>query len=172
MTKNIVEVYKDQNGQLIILISGLSGSKKSELGGDIGRDFKIKILDTKEFIKKDYSNKIELPNGKIIVNYDTDDAFNWSLMNNKINELKKEGVVVVGNVFPTDKLEFKPDYHIHLKVSKQDLKQKRLEYIEKHKDKGFDEETEILRLNMYTYPYYLDTLKRMKMDKFIDVSGK
>ena len=45
-----------------------------------------------------------------------------------------------------------------------------MEYIEKHKDLGFDPETESLRINALTYPYYLESLKRMKMNKFIDIT--
>lgn len=168
MSKNIVDAYKEFNGQLIILISGLSGSGKTALGENISRDFKLKKLDTKKFYKNDFDEKVKLPNDVSVVNYDTDSAVNWNQMNEEINDLKKDGVVVIGHVFPTDKLNFKADYHIHLKISKQELKKKRLEYIEKHPDKGFNPETEALRVNIVTYPYYLDALKRMKMNKFID----
>lgn len=172
MQKNIVEVYKEKFSQLIILISGLSGSGKTELSENISRDFKLELLDTKKFFKKDYDNKVKLPNGVTITNYDSDDAFNWTSMNNEINELKTKGVVVVGHAFPTDKLEFIADFHIHLKISKQDIKQKRMDYIAKHPELGTTSETETLRINMYTYPYYLDTMKRMKMNKVIDVTNK
>lgn len=170
MSKNIVEAYIEFNGQLIILISGLSGSGKTALGENISRDFKLKKIDTKKFYNVDFDEKVKLPNDVSVVNYDTDSAIDWDKMNGKINEMKKDGVIVIGQVFPTDKLNFKADYHIHLKITKQELKKKRLEYIEKHPDKGFNPETEALRVNAVTYPYYLDALKRMKMNKFIDVT--
>ena len=171
MSKNIVDAYKEFNGQLIILISGLSGSGKSELGKDICRDFKIKCLDLRKFYNEKFDVKVKLSNEKIVVNYDNDDAINWSKLSDEVNKMKKDGVLVVGNVFPIEKLEFKTDFHIHLKISKQEIKQKILDYIDKHKEKNFDAETETLRFNTITYPYYLDSLKRMKMTKFMDVTG-
>ena len=169
MSKNIVDAYKDLNGQFIIVVSGLSGSGKTELGKNISRDFKIQMLDTKKFYREKFDETIILPNKVSVINYDTDNAFNWDDMNDEVNRLKTNGVVVVGNVFPTDKLNFKADYHILLKISKQELKKNRIEYIEKHPEKGFNIETETLRINAVTYPYYLDAMKRMKIDKFVDV---
>jgi cytidylate kinase len=170
MTINVVEKYIESNKQLIILISGLSGSGKSELGKNVSNDFKIKLLNMKTFYKPTFNETLKMPNEKIVVNYDTDDAIDWDKFNKEINEVKQKGVVVISPVFPTDKLNFNPNYHIHLKISKQELKKKRTEYIEKHKDKNFDLETELLRVNVATYPYYLNSLKRMKIDKFIDVT--
>jgi cytidylate kinase len=170
MSKNVVETYVEFNNQLIILISGLSGSGKSELGKNISRDFKMKTVNTKKFYKSDFKETIKLPNEKIVINYDTDDAIDWDMFNKEINENKKNGIVGISAVFPTDKLDFNTDYHIHLKISKQELKKKRTEYIERHKDKNFDLESELLRVNIATYPYYLNSLKRMKIDKFIDVT--
>lgn len=171
MPKNIVDAYKEFNGQLIILISGLSGSGKTELGENICRDFKLKKIDTKIFYKQDYDEKATLANGATVVNYDSDDAIDWDKMNEAVNSGKKDGVVVIGTVFPTDKLNFKTDYHIHLRINKQDLKANRLAYIEKHNDGKTNPETESLRINALTYPYYLATLKRMRMDKYIDITG-
>jgi uridine kinase len=165
--KDILEVYKEKRGQLIILISGLSGSGKTALGKNISRDFRMKLIDTQEYYKHDYDAKVKLPNGKEILNYDTDEIVDWGKLSDDVNNAKKDGVVVTGNAFPKEKLDFTPDYHIHLKISKQYLKQKRLEYIEKHKELKTDPETETLRVNIYTYPYYLNVIERMKIDKTI-----
>lgn len=170
MPKTIIDAFKEFNGQLIILISGLSGSGKSKLGDNIAQDFKLEHIDTKKFYKQNYNNTSELANGKKVVNYETDDAFDWNAMNKEINDKKKNGIVVSGHAFPTDKLDFIQDYHIHLKISKQKLKQNRIEYIEKHPEKSYDSESETLRINSISYPYYLTILKRMKMDKFLETS--
>lgn len=163
----IVEEYIKQKHQFIIAISGVSGSGKVVLSKNIARDFKFKLIDQQKFYKPDYNVTVKLPNEKIIINYDTDDIVDWKAFNKEVNENKNNGVVVTGVSFPTEKLEFYPDIHIHLKLPKQVIKQKRLEYIEKHKDKKYDIEVENLRLNMYTYPYYLTTLEHMKIDKTI-----
>lgn len=171
MSRNIVDVYKEFNKQLIIVISGLSGCGKTEIGMKISRDFKINYLNAQKYYKKDFNDRVKLPNNKYIVNYDTDDAIDWDSLNAKINEEKTKGIVIVGTTFSTEKLMFNVDFHIHLKISKQEIKKKIHEFIEKHPEKNFDEESENLRLNMYTYPYYLELLKRMKITKFIDVTG-
>lgn len=171
MSKNIVDAYKEFNNQIVILVSGLSGSGKSELGKNICRDFKIHCIDVRKYYKRDFDEKVKLPNGKYIVNYDIDNAINWDDLNAEINKYKKDGVVVLGNTFPTEKLQFNTDFHIHLKIAKQNLKENIHSYIESHPEKKFDMETENLRFNMYTYPYYLDALKRMKITKFMDVTG-
>lgn len=171
MSKNIVDVYKETYGQFIIVVSGLSGSGKTNIGSRIENDFGLKLIDTNKFYKKDNSEKIKLSNGAFVINYDTDDAMDWDKLNTEANAQKTSGVVIVGQVFPTDKLLFVPDYHVHLKITKQTLKDNRTKYIDKHPDTNMDKMTEMLRVNVVTYPYYLLTLKRMKIDKFIDVSG-
>lgn len=170
--KTIVDVYKEYYGQLIVLISGLSGSGKGELGGNISRDFKMGIINTKNYYDKTHLNKTLLPNGKEILDQDTDDIVVWEKLNRDVNEEKLDGIIVVGDVFPTNKLKFIPDYHIHLKVPKQILKQKRTEYVESHKDANIDLETEMLRINMYTYPYYINVFSRMKIDKLVNITDK
>ena len=102
---NIVEKYKEINGQIIILISGLSGSGKTHLGRNICRDFKLTCIDMKKYYKKDFNEKVTLSNGKDVVNYDTDNSVDWDAVNKDVNEKKESGVVVVGTVFPTEKLK-------------------------------------------------------------------
>lgn len=167
MAKTIVEEYTTRNHQFIIAISGVSGSGKVVLSKNIARDFHIPCINQTDFYKPNYDVTVKLPNNKTIINYDTDDIVDWTAFNKEINNKKEKGVIVVGTTFSTDKIEFKPDIHIHLKLPKQIIKQKRLDYIAKHQDKNYDIETETLRLNLYTYPYYLATLEKMKIDKTI-----
>lgn len=170
MSKNIVEKYIESNGQLIILISGLSGSGKTKLGDKISRDFKIAKLDIQRKYKPNYNDTVKLPNGVNVINYDTDASMDWDNINTEINNMKKTGVVVIGKAFPTDKLNFKADYHIHLKITKSDLKTKRFDNLNKMPSDIFDPDTERLYLNILTYPYYLDVFNRMKKDLVIFAS--
>lgn len=183
MSKNIVEAYIDFHKQLIILVSGLSGCGKTELGKNISRDFKIKHIDLKNYYIKEYHQIATLPNKVVVVNWDSDDAIDWIKFNQDIEKYKL-GVVITGTVFPNSKITFTPDIHINLKISKQNLLQKRIDYKQKHydtksKEKEVDieiieketaKETERLILNQLTYPYYLESLKKSTIDKFIDVN--
>lgn len=169
MSKNILDVYKEKHGQFIVLISGLALTGKKKLGHAIERDLHIKYIDLKEYLK-DEKETVQLPNGKTVVSIESDKAIDWDKLNQVVNDNKASGVVVVGTAFPTDKITFKSDYHVHLKMPKQVLKTKREEYIKKHPDKKYDLETEILRINIISYPYYVDVLNRMKIDKYINVA--
>ena len=59
---NIVEKYIQNKDQLIILISGFSGSGKTLLAKNIERDFKLNFLNLNDFYKKDYINIVDLGN--------------------------------------------------------------------------------------------------------------
>lgn len=173
---NIVEAYIKFNGQLVVLISGLPGCGKTGLGKSIARDFKIRLIDQYHYYKKDYDNKTTLPDNTVIVNWYTDDAIDWDKFNEDINAEKKNGVVVVGVSLPEDKLEFHPDTHIHLKISKQQCLEKRKIYLEKNKD-DYPEEYELLntpaeklKMNLLIFPYYLETTKKEKINKFININ--
>jgi len=75
-----------------------------------------------------------------------------------VNENKN--VIISGTYFPEDKLEFKPDFHLHIKISKQNLVVKR----------NIKEEDELKTLNKIIYPYYLDIIKIMKIDKYLNLN--
>jgi hypothetical protein len=168
MSKSILDVYKEKHGQFIILISGLAMTGKKKLGHSLEHDLHLKYIDANKFTV-DNRPTVQLPNGVSVVNGDTDDAINWEKLNNEVIA-NKEGVVVVGTAFPKDKITFKSDYHIHLKMPKQVLKTKREEYIKSHPDKKYNLETEMLRINILTYPYYVEVLPRMNVDKYINVA--
>ena len=120
---NIVEKYIDINKQFIILISGLPGCGKQELGKFIARDFGFELLDTYNYYKKKYDEKIVLvdeENNELeLINWYTDDAINWDKLNDDIDKFKKNGVVVIGVSLPKSKIISNVDFHIHLNISKQ-----------------------------------------------------
>ena len=67
--------------------------------------------------------------------------------------------------FPKDKIKRKADFHIHIKMNPKNMIIRRNEYTLDHDcNEDFDE----TYFNKYTYPYYLDLVKRMDINKFIN----
>ena len=182
---NIVEAYKSQHKQLVILLSGFSGSGKSLLGKSLIKDFnKNKGDKTNDFVflnlndfykdEEEYKKIIEVGELKV-VDWDDPEAVDWEKFNKKINEIKSDGVVVSGFAFPKDKLNFTVDFHIHIKISKDDLIKNRHEFTqEKLDDKTsrvgeIGEEMEKRILNKVTFPHYLKSLENSVINKFFSV---
>jgi cytidylate kinase len=167
---NVVEAYIKFKGQLIIYISGLTpGSGKTKVSKSISKIFKIKYFDQSSFYKKDYNNSVELPNGKKIINWDSDESIDWDKLNELIDKNKNKGVIISGHALINSKLKHKPDYHIHLSVSKKINLEKRYKKIDKNKD--LDKDTIKLVMNQLTFPYYLATLKNSNINKFMKINN-
>jgi adenylate kinase family enzyme len=182
--KNIVEKYIELVGHFIILISGLPGCGKKELGETLEKELKFKLLNTCDYYKKNYNEKITLKNMETsetdtenneieLINWYTDDAIDWQLLNDDINKYKTTGVIIIGMSLPKDKID--SDYHLHLNISKNTSMEKIQKYVTKHQDK-YPEEFNIistpmgkLKMNKLIYPYYLETTKLAKINKYITV---
>ncbi len=169
---NILDAYIKYNKQLIIFISGLSGSNKSKIAQNLANEFKINFINTRDYLNKNIYDEKELPNGKKIRIYN---EFKWSEILDKINELKGQGIIVSGEYFPIDKLnEIYVDLHLHIKLTKQNIIKKRLNYIKMLNDnekKSYnDDDTETLIVNQILYPYYLDILQKSHINKFINAN--
>jgi uridine kinase len=171
---NIVEAYIKYKGQLIILVSGLPGCGKLSLAKNIAHGLNLKLLDQVDYYKKVYDVKSTLPDGTNVINWYSDDAIDWELLNSDITKFKKEGIIVAGMSLPDDKLINKADFHIHLNVPKQVCVEKRREFLDKNKEKYSQEyniintPTEKLIMNQLIFPYYVDTTKKAKINKFIN----
>ncbi len=94
MNMNIVEAYMLYNKQLIIFISGLSGCGKTKIAKKISDNFKIYFQEIINYTKKNYDDKITLPDGTEILNLYTDDAIDWDKLNKYIDKVKHNGVVI------------------------------------------------------------------------------
>jgi hypothetical protein len=175
-TMNIVEAYIKFRGQLVILVSGISGSGISHLAKNISKDLKIPSLSYAKFCKKDYTEKVNLPDGSEIINWDSDDVIDWAEFNKEINEMKPSGVVAYSQAFPVDKLDkdLEVDAHIHIKLAKQNLLNRRQKYVEEHRDECQDlydlRDKQLLIFNRLTFPYYLHSVERSKITKFINAN--
>lgn len=180
MAKNIVEKYIEIVGQFVIGISGLPGCGKQTLGENLARDLKFKLINTYDFYKKPYDEKIMLKGGDgeemEIVNWYTDDAIDWDALNIDIEKYKKTGVVLVGMSLPFGtSININIDYHIHLNISKQVSMEKIHQFISDNKDTFpedyamLDTVFEKLKMNKLIYPYYLEATKNARILKYITV---
>lgn len=173
---NIVEAYKKFNNQLIILISGMSGSGKSKLAENISKDFNLTIINQKDYYKKNHDEKFTLFDGTDIINWYTNDAYDWKKFNEDINNKKKDGVVVIGLSFPTSNIDFKPDFHLTISIKKQNLLEKMEKLLEENKDK-YPEKYEEMKsgkmkyiFNKLSYPFYLNSIEESIVNKFINAN--
>ncbi len=171
---NIVEKYIQNNGKLIILISGFSGSGKTLLAKNIERDFKLNFLNLNDFYKKDYVNIVTLHDNVRVNDWDNPESIDWDLFNSKVNELKN--VVVSGFCFPNDLIKFKFDFHIYLRISKQKLIENRQKFKEENTDNPWNEisdpKTELLILNNLSYKHYMNIKEKSTYTFNIDVTEK
>jgi hypothetical protein len=166
---NIVDAYIKFNGELIILISGLSGSGKSRLANNIAKDFKITKLDIEMHCKKDFNKTVKLPNDVVVTDWDDAESYDWKTINKLVNENKNKGVVLCAPYFPTKLLEFNSSFHIHIKITKQHLIESRKKFVKENQERCEKlNDLEALIVNQITYPWYLKYLEESKIDKYIN----
>lgn len=181
---NIVEAYIKFKGHLIILVSGMSGSGKSSVAKEISRDFKIEHINTNKFCRKEYDNKvtIQIPNKNNdqektdieITNWDTDEVYDWDALNKEVDKHSKNGVVISGVTFPKDKIKFDSDFHIHIKLNKQNIFKRRMEYLDENNEdcqqsgRNLDKDIELMIFNKYSFPYYLEYITQNNITKYIN----
>lgn len=179
---NIVEAYTKFNKQNIILISGMSGSGKTTFAKFISKIFKYKFSTLSDFYysdeiyNKDY-NYIVFKDGKKILDWDNIyNSVNWDAFNSHVDIHKKNGIVISGFGFPEMKLKFKPEFHIHIKISKQQLMENRKSYMQKHlektDDKIRDPQIEKYIFNNITFPHYQKINNDSNINLYINASEK
>ena len=182
MPPTIIDAYLEKYKQLIIVISGMSGSNKSDVANEImdlvNKTNKCKHINQSNYMNKDFEEIIEINDKKIRV-WDTDEAIDWLAFNNSVKEelVGTKILIISGVSFNKDKIDFRVDYHIHLKLSKQQLLEKRNEFIERHSKEdaykemnNLDDETKKTLFNKYTFPYYLKTTENSIINKFLNIN--
>jgi hypothetical protein len=170
---NIVEAYLKYIGELVIIISGLSGSGKTTIAKLIERDFKLKLINLDNFTNEEYNEKVTLPSGLTVIDWDNVDAFDWDKLNAEVAKNKQNGVVICGPYFPKDKLQFNSHMHIQIKIPKQILIANRTKYITENTDKFkdidvIDDAVVGTIVNKITYPHFLHYSKLSDIDKYIN----
>lgn len=170
---NLLEEYLLRNKEIIILISGLSGSKKSLLAKEIERDLKIlKLINLDKYCDNDKVPVIDIM-GQKVKDWDDIAAYNWNKLNNDINKFKNKGCIVYGDAFPKDKLDFETNFHIHITISKEKLVEKRREFIEKNpeqcKDMLFFLDKLGTFINKITYRHYIENRNKSKINLWLNL---
>lgn len=186
---NIIEKYIEDKKSLIILISGFSGSGKTVIGKSLAKDLKLEFINLNDFYKDDFKETKQVGELEVIV-WDSPDSIDWDKFNGKVkekinkvnnrvngetNEETNGGIVISGFAFPESKLKFNVDFHIHLKISKDDLIKNRADYTSEKDDsklegiKDLTPEIEKRILNAISFPIYLEMLKQSKFTKIISI---
>lgn len=178
---NIIEKYIEDKKSLIILISGFSGSGKTVIGKSLAKDLKLEFVNLNDYYKDDYKETKQVGNLTIIT-WDSPEAIDWDKFNkdvndktNKVNGETNSGLVISGFAFPESKLKFNVDFHVHLKISKDDLIKNRQEYTSEKVDSKLDDikdltpEIEKRILNAISFPLYLELLSKSKFTKTINI---
>jgi tRNA A37 threonylcarbamoyladenosine biosynthesis protein TsaE len=177
---NIVQAYTKFNKQNIILVSGFSGSGKTKLAKFLAELFGFKLINLSDFYRSDEQydkpeNYVTLRDSTKILDLDNIyRSIDWDKFNASVNAQKEHGIVVQGFGFPGSVIGFKPDFHIHIKINKENLFKNRNAYLETHPDafgnKYRGTATEKYIFNDITYPHYIKIVGDSKIDKFINTN--
>lgn len=157
---NVIDAYNKNHGNIVIYVIGMYGSHKTKFAKDLANDLGFKHLNRDDYVEND----MNVSESQYV---DVDDNINWSQLKQDIESNKN--VVVSGSSLPLTKLDVYVHYVIHIKISKQKMIDARLEFLEKHDMMKDDSRTKIKKImDDVTYPYYLETLKTNKINKFIN----
>jgi uridine kinase len=163
---NVVEAYIKFNKQLIILITGFSGSGKTLLARKIQRDFKLEFINLNDYYKENYDKIVDLGHEVKVIDWDDPESIDWDKFNKKIDSIKNKGVVCSGFGFPSDKINFEPNFHIRIDIPKAKLIEMRHKYLDENKDNKLndikDSRAELLILNKLSYQHHEEIKTKSK----------
>jgi cytidylate kinase len=170
--KSIIEAYTDFNNQLIIAISGLSGTGKGEVAKSLGNKLNLKHLKLVDYHKKNFKEIKKISSGKEVINWDHPNSIDWEKLKKDIEKYKNQ-VIISGQFFPKEYLTFNVDIQINISLNKQKVLEKRndinKEKNKKTKKKVGENDTKLI-FNQITFPQYLEFLKESKVNKFINAN--
>lgn len=175
----VTQEYLEKNNQMIIIISGLTGTKRSVIAkhmrDDMEKDMEIVCVNLDDFCRE--KNEIPIVDffDNKIRDWDNPDSYDWDKFNGFILENKDKGIIIYGDMFPKSKLNFTPDFHVHIKISKEKLIEKKKEYIEKNSELCEDMMVILdklaLFINKFTYTHYINSRNESKIDIWLDANA-
>lgn len=150
---DIVRAFIKNNDQLLIFITGYSGSGKTVHAEELSKDYKIKILYIKDYRKTDPE----------IHNKYATELIDIDRLNSDIEKYIKEGLIVSGFPIDTKIINHKINIYINLSINMS-------KYIENQlKSDNVDRENIEKNYNIIA-PLYNKLIKETKVNKFINVS--
>ena len=152
--------YINLHKQFILLITGLNGCNKNQIINKLSLELNIQIISYKSFIIDN-----QKPENLMIF----DNIIDWDKFNNEINKNKDKGIIIESPIFPSNKVKFICDYHIHYYMNKQKIK----DIINNYNNNLTDNDSlvDIKIVNQKIIPYYMDIIKKMYINKSIDISN-
>jgi broad-specificity NMP kinase len=159
---DVIEAYKKQFGNFVILISGLSGTDKTTIAKRLSEELKIKYDNLGKFYDEKKIKEIDI-DGIKLMNVFLEDVYNWEKFNDYI-ENNKNGIIITGLGFPMEKIKLRPLIHIHLKLPRDEIIKRQKEF-----DKNLDEESNKKVLNKLVYPFFEEITKKGNINKFINI---
>ena len=162
---SILDEYKNQKKQMIVLLLGYQGSKKSKIAKLLNEDFKFKLIKINDYYEdnKYIEKKI---NDKIFKIYEHVDNYDWNKLSEEVNKYKTTGVILYGNIIDIKKINFKFDFIFFTSI------QNKLyaEYIIKHKlFDNIDEDYINLYTTNYITPLYDNIKKELQINKYYNI---
>lgn len=163
---NVLEAFIKKFGQLIILILGLPCTNKSNYAKTLSADLNLPLIKINDFLIKDKYVEKMIGNVKFKL-YEHAENYDWNLFNNKINEIKSNGVIIYGNFLDMEKIKFNVNqiffFSMNNNLCKTLLDEKKL-----FGDDLNDEQKKIYFENIFI-PLYNDIKQKLKINKFYNV---
>ena len=130
---------------------------------------RLEIIKINDFLIKDKYKEVEIDELKIKI-YEHTDNYDWDKLNLKINDSKKNGVIIYGNYLDTDKINWKIDfaffYFMNVKNCQEILFEKKM----------IDDNLSKKALGKYFSKYlnilYEELKKKIKINKFFKINNE
>ncbi len=163
---NILEAFIKKYGQIIILILGLPCTNKSEIAKELSSDLKISIININDYLIKDKFIEIIVKDTRFKIFEDTEN-YDWEKLNLEVNNIKSEGIILYGNYFDKDKIDFHVDfsffYSMNTVLCKKILIEKKL-----LEDNQTEEKLKIYFEDIFN-PNYEKLKKKHSINKFFNI---